>query len=179
MSKKKQKDPARTVYLVSCVKTKNPKKAQAQYLYGGNWFTKAKAYVEQTGSPWFILSAKYGLLSPTKQIKPYEKTLIHMKKPERQAWAEKVQGQMEERVPEECTKVVILAGSKYREFLMDYLTDRFKKIKIPLEGITFGNQLKWFDKHLGTAKAKTKKSGTRKAKVPTLVKLTKQMEKLW
>jgi hypothetical protein len=170
--KKKNK----TVYLVSCVKTKKSKKTQAQDLYQGNWFTKARAYVEQKGSPWFILSAKYGVLPPTKKIKPYEKTLLHMKVGERKAWAAKVQDQLDELVPSKCTRVVILAGSKYREFLLSYLTDRFDSVKIPLKGVTFGNQLKWFDKKLG------KKSGRKKDRKVQPKKeepLTKKMERLW
>lgn len=131
--------------------------------------------MEQRGSPWFILSAKYGLVKPTRKVKPYEKTLLHMKKPERQEWAAQVEKQMEELVPEECTRVVILAGSKYREFLLKYLTDRFKKVKIPLKGVTFGNQLKWFDKKLGTKKKAKAKAV--KPKKPS--RLTKSMEKLW
>jgi hypothetical protein len=29
-----------------------------------DWFLKSRRYVEQSGAPWFILSAEYGLVPP-------------------------------------------------------------------------------------------------------------------
>jgi hypothetical protein len=46
--------------------------------------------VESAGGPWFILSAKYGLVDPGQVIEPYEMTLNRMGRRERQAWAERV-----------------------------------------------------------------------------------------
>lgn len=154
----------KTIYLVSCVKTKRKGKYQAQDLYSGNWFTKAKAYVESKNCPWFILSAKFGLLKPTKVIEPYEKTLLKMSVKERKQWAKKVKKQLKSKVSPKTRRVVVLAGSKYREFLMDYLEERFDSIRIPLERITFGNQLKWFDRKLG----KKKKLNKRVADTPSM-----------
>jgi hypothetical protein len=64
-----------TVYLVSCVKKKRDKACAAQDFYASNWFRKARRYVEKSGCVWFILSAKYGLVSPGDVISPYEQTL--------------------------------------------------------------------------------------------------------
>ena len=36
------------------------------------WFYKARTYVERTGRPWFVLSAKYGLVHPDEVIAPYD-----------------------------------------------------------------------------------------------------------
>ena len=67
--------PGRRLFLVSCVKTKLPRRAAAKDLYISDWFRKARACVESTGCPWAILSAEYGLLHPDEVIRPYEKTL--------------------------------------------------------------------------------------------------------
>jgi len=60
----------------------------------------ARDLVEKTGQPWFILSAKYGLLSPDTVVLPYEKTLNTMGVFDRRAWAEMVKQQMDEGLSE-------------------------------------------------------------------------------
>ena len=45
----------RRLFLVSCVKTKLPRRAVAKDLYISDWFRKARACVESTGCPWAIL----------------------------------------------------------------------------------------------------------------------------
>lgn len=61
-----------------------------QGLYVSPWFQLARAYVERTGQPWFILSAEYGLLDPDQVIAPYDRMLVHMPADERRAWARNV-----------------------------------------------------------------------------------------
>jgi hypothetical protein len=40
-------------------------------------------------------------------------------------------------------RVVMLAGARYREFLLDYLRARFGKVELPMEGLKIGEQLHW------------------------------------
>src|SRR6266545_8383566 len=80
-------DPKASVYLVSCVSKKRTNPSPARDLYISDWFLKARDYVESTHSPWFILSAEYGLVSPDQVLAPYERTLNTMSKAERNAWA--------------------------------------------------------------------------------------------
>jgi len=56
---------------------------------------------------------------------------------ERKAWAQRVHSQMEVSLPE-SERCVVLAGQRYREFLMDYLADRYA-----MEGLAIGKQLRW------------------------------------
>lgn len=98
--------------------------------------------MEGTGEPWFILSAEHGLLSPKTTIGPYNKTLNTMSTAERKAWAKRVQQQMDDVLPE-ADEIIILAGSRYRENLIEYLRLRSPKITVPMEGLTIGRQLKW------------------------------------
>ena len=106
----------RRLFLVSCVKTKQPTRAPAKDLYASAWFRKARACVESTGCPWGILSAEYGLLHPDEEIRPYEKTLNAMPVAERRVWANEVLESMDP-FPVGIDTVVFFAGERYREFL--------------------------------------------------------------
>ena len=133
------------VFLVPCVKTKRKSPHPAAELYVSDLFQKARKLVEATGYPWFILSAKHRLLAPDKVIEPYEKTLNEMSTRERIAWAEEVKQQMDSRLPN-ADAVVVLAGQKYREYLMPYLKKRFTNVTVPMKGLGIGQQLKWLKK---------------------------------
>lgn len=137
---------SRVIYLVSCVSKKKPYTLPAKDLYDSPWFLKARAYVESRADTWFILSAEYGLLSPEKPIAPYEKTLNKMRVNERKTWADMVLKDLSN-ILQPTDTVVILAGLRYREFLMEGLIKLCAKIEIPLEGLRIGVQLQWFRIH--------------------------------
>ena len=75
------------VYLVSCVKTKSDVPCKSRDLYTSALFQKSRKIAEFEGDKWFILSAKYGLLSPEEVVCPYNETLIKMPKKERLEWS--------------------------------------------------------------------------------------------
>ena len=131
-----------TCYLVSCVGQKRNAPSKAKDLYTSDWFRKARAHVERQSSPWFILSAEHGLVDPESVIAPYEKTLNEMSVQLRRQWANKVVEQMERLLPR-CDEVVVLAGARYREFLMNHLSSRAPRVVVPLEGLRIGEQLSW------------------------------------
>lgn len=132
----------RAVYLVSCVSRKRASPALAKDLYVSDWFLKARRYVEATGCPWFILSAKYGLVAPERVIAPHEQMLNTVGVATRRAWAIQVQAQMAEQLPA-TGRIVVLAGRRYREFLMDYLACRAGVVEVPAAGLRIGEQLSW------------------------------------
>jgi len=76
-----------SIYLVSCVSRKRERACRARELYVSDWFMKARAHVEATGSEWFIVSAAHGLLHPDERIAPYNVTLLRMPAPARRDWA--------------------------------------------------------------------------------------------
>ena len=147
-----QSEPVSTVYLVSCVSSKRTSPVPAKDLYISDWFQKARAYVESSGMPWFILSAQYGLLAPNECTVPYEKTLNTMSAREREGWADVVIEQMRARLPD-AERVVVLAGERYRQHLLSYLGERFFTVETPLRGLRIGEQLHWFSERIknGTA----------------------------
>ena len=136
----------KTVYLVSCVSRKREQPLAAKDLYISDWFVKARAYVEQAGDEWFILSAEYGLVSPQTVIAPYERNLNAMGIAERRAWGSKVLRQLQPELTG-VDRVVILAGARYREFLVDAIRGKEVTVEIPLKGMRIGEQLRWLKRN--------------------------------
>jgi len=133
------------LYLVSCVGKKREHAMPAKDLYASEWFLRARGYVERNGGPWFILSAKFGLVAPEQRIEPYDQTLNGMAVAERREWAQRVRLQMDALLPA-SGRCVVLAGQRYREFLMDYLDERFST-EVPMVGSAIGQQLRWLATH--------------------------------
>lgn len=134
-----------TVYLVSCVSVKGAEPTEARSLYVSDWFKKARSLVERSGAAWFILSAEHGLVHPMTVIAPYERTLNTMSVHERRAWASRVIERMNLELPR-AERIVVLAGRRYREFLMEHLRSVCSDIQVPLEGLGIGEQLGWLSR---------------------------------
>jgi len=83
--------------------------------------------------PWFILSAKYGLVAPDQMLAPYQQTLNTMPVSARREWATRVRTQMAQELPV-ASRIVVLAGLRYRENLIDYLRQRAPVIEIRWKG---------------------------------------------
>lgn len=135
-----------TIYLVSCVSQKRELACEARDLYVSDLFRKARRYVEASGCPWFILSAEHGLVAPNQMIAPYERTLNKMRVADRRAWAERVVVQLAETIPD-LSRVVFLAGERYREFLARQLEVREVAVSVPMKGLRIGEQLSWLGRH--------------------------------
>lgn len=135
-----------TVYLVSCVSQKRELACEARDLYVSELFRKARRYVEASGCPWFVLSAEHGLVAPDQVIAPYERTLNTTGVADRRAWAEQVAAQLAEAMPD-LSRVVFLAGERYREFLARQLAGRGVAVSVPMQGLRIGEQLSWLGRH--------------------------------
>ena len=112
------------------------------FSYLSPWFVKARDYVEATGMPWLILSAEHGLLHPDAEVSPYERTLNTMPVAERRAWASRVLEALRPHLLG-TEQVVVLAGDRYREFLMPSLRATCRDVRVPMEGLKIGFQLQW------------------------------------
>ncbi len=135
------------MYLVSCVSRKRDQPMAAKDMYVSDWFIKARAYVERAGNECCILSAEYGLVEPESVIAPYERTLNTMGIVERRAWSTKVLDQLQARMTG-VDRMVILAGRRYREFLIDGIRAGCSDVEVPLAGMRIGEQLSWFKREL-------------------------------
>ena len=72
-------------------------------------------------------------------IDPYEQTLNNMPVAERRAWAKRVLRELCSRVDLERDHFTILAGDKYRRFLLPHL----RNYSVPMVGLSFGQQLQF------------------------------------
>jgi cytoplasmic iron level regulating protein YaaA (DUF328/UPF0246 family) len=136
-----------TIYLVSCVSKKQSAPAPARDLYTSGLFNKARSYVAKMGQPWFVLSAKYGLVHPDEVIAPYDLTLNTMRVADRRLWASRVLTQLEPHL-DGIGSINFLAGQRYREFLEASLRSRGLVVSIPMEGLGIGKQLSWLNREL-------------------------------
>lgn len=130
------------IVLVSCVKRKLTHRAPARCLYTSSWFRKVRNLVEGSGTRWFILSARHGLITPAVEIEPYDYTLKNAGTAERRFWAAKVLSKLLPQIRDE-TRIVMFAGHRYREFLMEPLRSRGIKVEVPMAHLTLGRQLAW------------------------------------
>ena len=136
--------------LVSCAKSKRNCSCKAYEMYSpSNLFKKAYRYATKNYDIVAILSAKYGLVLPDDEIEPYDLTLKTMTEQQRKGWAKKVFKQMKKRLDLNKIRTAYFhTGRKYREHLISKLELTGVKCIVPLEGLSFGQQLAWYDAHL-------------------------------
>lgn len=136
-----------TIALVSCVKKKQAVRCPAQDLYDSDLFRKMKCYAQQHSDRWFILSAKYGLLSPETEIEPYEQTLNNMRIRDRREWGDRVYAQMQAHgLLHSGVSFLWLAGNRYKEHLAELLSDQSHED--PLAGMGIGQRLRWLKENV-------------------------------
>jgi cytoplasmic iron level regulating protein YaaA (DUF328/UPF0246 family) len=92
----------------------------------------------------YILSAKHGLLPFSTVIEPYEVTLNHMPKHDRETWRDRVVQQLREVVDLERDQILMLASARYREGIVDHI----KNVEVPMAGLSQGRQLKFLTQSL-------------------------------
>lgn len=147
---------ARPVYFVSCTKLKAAHAMPARNLYlASDWFSKARAYVEQFDADWFILSAEHGLTHPDTVIEPYDTTLCGMSKDNRRTWASAVWAQLV-RSGLIARPAVFLAGELYRENLETWFTRNGAEpdsARVPMRGLGLGEQKAWLAANTATRAA--------------------------
>lgn len=135
------------VGLISCVSRKRAFATEAWCLYDSPLFAKARQYVEKLCDRWYILSAKYGLITPHQIIEPYEETLKTKPRMAREGWAIKVWEQLRPLLTQ-GDHVVVLAGVRYREFLVPLIVEHGCTVDVPLEGKSIGRQLQSLSQYL-------------------------------
>ncbi len=110
-----------------------------------NLFRKAYKFCTKNYDDVAIISAEYGLLLPTEQIKPYNKTLNDMTGRERDDWAKMVFQQMTSKlVLRDYSMVFFHAGKNYRDHLITKLESVGLNCKVPLANLQIGKQLAWY-----------------------------------
>jgi hypothetical protein len=139
-----RKEPVRAV-LVGCVKTKLHHPAPAEDLYISPLFRRRRAYAEAAGVPWFILSAKFGLIAPHDVVAPYDMAMAAQSTDYRRVWGQWVAQQLIVVVGPLHTKLFeVHAGAAYVEPLEAALHAHGARLVAPLQGLTQGEHLAWY-----------------------------------
>jgi hypothetical protein len=141
-----------SIFLVSCASTKRSETSTAENLYVSPLFLKSKEYAKRESDRWYVLSAKYGLVSPNEEIEPYDLTLNRMSKAEREKWSSKTLAAIL-KISTPDDSITILAGSAYKEFLQPQLQSMGYSVSVPMQGLSIGNQLKWLNSRLAEYRA--------------------------
>lgn len=139
------------ILLVGCVKGKLEwaSRVEAKDLYVSPLWRSRRIYAESSGRPWYILSAKYGLLDPNARIAWYDLALGNLPAAQRRAWSQRVVDSLLERFPSIEGKIVeIHAGKDYVDFGLETgLKQAGAVVQRPLLGIPIGKHLGWYREH--------------------------------
>jgi hypothetical protein len=134
--------------LVGCVRTKHAAASAASKLFASPLFEGRHRYAVASGLPWYILSAKFGLLAPDDVIGPYDVYLAEQSPGYKKAWGEFVAAQLEqwERALNGRT-IEVHAGAAYVDPLRVPLATRGVMLVVPLAHLRQGEQLAWYGTH--------------------------------
>jgi hypothetical protein len=108
----------------------------------------ASAYLDGRAADWYVLSAKYGLVHRDEQIGWYDETLNAMATSEIQRWAHRVWQDLQP-VLTEFDGVLLIAGERYRRYLVPRIEELALPCEIPLLGMGIGRQLSWLKQQTG------------------------------
>ncbi|MBO1031252.1 hypothetical protein IPV09_07865 [Tessaracoccus sp. SD287] len=133
------------IILVSCAKRKGDEPAPAKDLYTSALFREARAYAERSGAPWYILSAKHGLMEVNDVIAPYDMRMQDQSAAYRREWGANVMERLHELVgPVEGMTIEIHAGADYVAPIRSLLVIRGATVVEPLAGLQQGRRLAWY-----------------------------------
>jgi len=131
----------RRLAFLSCVSMKSNRACEAKDMYISPLFKYSYKFAQMMGvSGIYILSAKYGVIEDNEIITPYDLTLNNMSKNERISWSENVNLKLEDIIKND-DKILLLAGSKYIEFLKFNVPS--SNIYNPLKNMPIGKRLQY------------------------------------
>ncbi len=106
----------------------------ARELFASGGFARARDRAVRSGHPWFVLSAKHGLLDPDDVVGPFAVLIGDQPAGYRSAWAEWVVVQLADRVRLSGVTVEVHGGVDFAQALKGPLERRGARTEIPLPG---------------------------------------------
>jgi hypothetical protein len=103
-------------------------------LFRSDGFARAREHAVHSRLPWFVLSAKHGLLDPDDVVSPYDVQIDDQSAAYRTAWGEWVVAQLADRVQLEGVTVEVHGGVDFAQPLRHPLARRGAALDIPLPG---------------------------------------------
>ena len=140
-----QTAPTGHVVLLGCVKSKAATLQPARALYTSPLWHRRLSYAERAGLPWFVLSAKHGVVDPDDVISPYDVSLRAATSAYRAAWGEFVAQQLATRFSLRGLVVEVHAGDPYVDAVRGPLTRLGAIVEDPVDASSMGETLAWYD----------------------------------
>jgi len=140
------------IYLLSCTKTKEKRRCSAKQMYSKSALFKLMWDYAETAKAKkiYILSAKYGVLSPDDLIDPYDMTLKTMSSKEKKVWAYDAYVNLTHRKVKRGDNIIFLAGEDYSKYLdIAFKKNDYKTIH-PLKGLGMGKRMEFMKKELNS-----------------------------
>ena len=139
--------------LVGCVKSKRHHAGPARDVYTSTLWQYRQAYAKSHGGPWYILSAKHGLLAPGTWIEQYDLSLADLSAYERREWSLRVLDDLAAEVPALGGKTIeVHAGKLYVEYGLEKgLREAGAVVRRPLAHLVgLGPQCVWYREHMAS-----------------------------
>jgi hypothetical protein len=134
--------------VLGCVKRKRSGSHPARDLYDSPLWRRRRDYAEESGLPWFIFSAKHGLLVPDQIIENYDRRLEQLPPAGRAAMGQAAAAELERRVGNLAGRTIeVHAGRAYVRALEPAIAARKGVVRTPLAGEALGLQLRWYREH--------------------------------
>lgn len=137
--------------LVGCVKKKSDRVGPAREVYASPLWRFRRKYAERLAVPWFILSAKHGLLDPDTRIEPYDLALADLSPAERRTWSRSVLNQFKDVTTDLVGRTIeVHAGKLYVEYGLERgLRQAGAEVYRPLAQVPgIGSQIAWYKEYL-------------------------------
>jgi hypothetical protein len=103
-------------------------------MFRSDGFARAREHAVHSRLPWFVLSAKHGLLDPGEVVSPHEIQIDDQPASYRTAWGEWVVAQLADRLQLDGVVVEVHGGVDFAQPLRQPLARRGAVLEIPLPG---------------------------------------------
>jgi hypothetical protein len=124
--------PARRVVLIGSSGEMASSPLPAGELFASAGFARAREYAVRFGHPWFVLSAKHGLLDAGDVVGPFDLQFGDQPVTYRTAWGEWVAAQLADRVRLQDVVVEVHGGVDFAQPLRKPLARRGAALELPL-----------------------------------------------
>ena len=149
LSKRRRETATQHILLIGCVGAKALSPAPARDLYISTLFRLRRAYADTLGLPWYVLSAKHGVVGPGEIIAPYDTRLSDLSGAHERSWRANVFAPLEAKLgPLAGRTFEFHAGKHYVEVLQPRLQAVGATVFSPLKGLRIGEQLHWYKERL-------------------------------
>lgn len=140
------------IILIGCGRKKLDHGAAAEDIYTGSLFRARVGHAKSTGHPWWIVSAKFGLLEPGTWIdEPYDLKITDLPFVDQCAWRLCVIKDLLDEFPDSTdaramrkTVVELHMGADYAEALHDVVLAAGMCPAWPTKGLGIGEQMVWY-----------------------------------